>query len=117
MTISVDIWLRGTDFATTESFETIVREPAAWEDDDVRALLEGMLLAMHRAKTKSVPEQPIALRGISWIVNPYEDSGVVVALEITMGAAVSGPFDIDKAHLESMISRVLVKPAPRPSVH
>jgi hypothetical protein len=117
MKISVDIWLRGTDFASTESFDTVVREPKAWEDDDVRALLEGMLVSMHKAKLKGVPEQPIALRGISWIVNPYEDGGVVVALEITMGAAVSGPFEIEKEHLEAMISRVLVRPAPPQSVH
>jgi hypothetical protein len=117
MKISVDICLRGTNFATTEHFDTVVREPKAWQDDDVRSLLEGMLTAMHKAKTKELPEQPVALRGISWIVNPFEDGGVVVALEIMMGAAVSGPFEIDKTRLESMISRVLVKPAPPQSVH
>lgn len=117
MNVSVDIWLRGTDFATTESFDTVMREPTAWEDEDVRALLEGMLVSMHKAKTRSVPEQPIALRGISWIVNPYESGGVVVALEITMGAAVSGPFDIDKRHLESLIARVVQQPPPQAAVH
>lgn len=121
MKISVDVWLRGTDFATTESFDTIVREPKAWDEEDARALLEGMLVSMHKAHSTRVAdarsEQAIALRGISWIVNPYEDGGVVVALEITMGAAVSGPFDIDKAQLEGMISRVLVKHASPQSVH
>jgi hypothetical protein len=44
---------------------------------------------------------------LSWIVNPYEDGGVVIAIEITLGAAVAGPFDIDKGALETMITRVL----------
>jgi hypothetical protein len=39
----------------------------------------------------------------------------VIAIEISMGAAVSGPFDIDKAVLEGMISRVLVAPASHSS--
>jgi hypothetical protein len=29
-----------------------------------------------------------------------------------MGAAVAGPFDIDKAALEAMIGRVLAQPSP-----
>jgi hypothetical protein len=44
-------------------------------------------------------------------VNPYDDGGVVIAIEITMGAAVAGPFDIDKAALEGMIARVLSRSA------
>ena len=40
-------------------------------------------------------------------MNPYEEGGVVIAIEITLGAAVAGPFDIDKAALEAMIARVL----------
>jgi hypothetical protein len=110
MNVHVDVWLRGQDFATTKSIEGIVREPRAWTDDDVRILLEGMLRVMHGLKHPG-EERPIALRGLSWIVNPFEE-GVVIAIEITMGAAVAGPFDIDKDALEAMISRVLVHPVP-----
>jgi hypothetical protein len=67
---------------------------------------------MHRLKHPDDSEPAVALRGLSWIVNPYEDGGVVIAIEITMGAAVAGPFDIDKSALETMITRVLVRPAP-----
>jgi hypothetical protein len=116
MKIPVDVWLRGTDFATTKSIEGIVRHPSEWTDDDVRALLEGMLRIMHTLKHDEPPEQAIGLRGISWIVNPYDEGGVVVALEITMGAAIAGPFDIDKTDLEAMIARVLVRPSST-SVH
>ena len=97
---------------TTKSISGIAREPKAWTDDDVRGVLEGMLEAMHR--TKHPEEEPgrIALRGLSWIVNAFEGGGVVIAIEITLGAAVAGPFDIEKATLDAMIARVLVRPGP-----
>ena len=48
-------------------------------------------------------------------MNPYEDGGVVIAIEITLGAAVAGPFEIDKAALDAMIARVIARPASPPS--
>src|SRR5262249_873490 len=101
MSLSVDVWLRGNDFATTESIEGPAVPRAQWTDDDVRIVLEGMLRAMDRRKRPGEPERAISLRGLSWIVNPYESGGVVIAIEITMGAAIAGPFDIDKSALES----------------
>jgi hypothetical protein len=115
MTVHVDVWLRGSDVATTESIEGVVREPRLWTDADVRVVLEGMLRAMHRLKHPGEWDRTIVLRGLSWIVNRYEDGGVVIAIEITMGAAVAGPFDIDKSELEGMISRVLAPPVAPPS--
>ena len=100
MTIHVDVWLRGNDFATTATIEGVEREPGAWTDDDVRLVLEGMLRAMHRLKHPATHAARRQLRGLSWIVNPFEGGGVVIAIEITMGAAIAGPFDIDKAALE-----------------
>lgn len=116
MNVNVDVWLRGSDLATTESIEGVVREPSVWTDADVRVVLEGMLHAMRRVKHPNEPDRTVALRGLSWIVNPYEDGGVVIAIEITMGAAIAGPFDIDQSKLEAMISRVIERPgAPPPS--
>ena len=112
MIVSVDVWLRGTDFATTGSIEGIGGTPSAWTDDDVRMVLHGMLRAMDRQQRPGESDREISLRGVSWIVNPYEEGGVVIAIEITMGAAVAGPFDIGKSALETMISRVLVQPVP-----
>ncbi len=111
MTVTVDVWLRGTDTASTETIEDIARAPRDWTDDDVRTILGGMLRAMDRRKRPGEPDRDVALRGLSWIVNPYEEGGVVIAIEITLGAAVAGPFDIDKQALEVMIERVLA-PAP-----
>ena len=111
MTVQVDIWLRGTDVATTETIEGIAREPDAWLDDDVRVVLEEMLHAMDRVKNPVQPKRVAALRGFSWIVNPFEH-GVLIAIEMTLGAAVAGPFAIEKGKLEGMISRVLAAQTP-----
>lgn len=110
MKIPVDVWLRGTDVAETTSFDGPGRPPAEWTDDDVQRVLGGMLRAMDRQKNPDHGERTIALRGLSWIVNPYEEGGVVIAIEITLGAAIAGPFDIDQGALEAMITRAL---APR----
>jgi hypothetical protein len=111
MTVSVDIWLRGTDFATTKAIDGIPREPREWLDEDVRLVLEGMLREMNRLKNPADAERAITLRGLSWIVNPYDEGGVVIAVEITLGAAIAGPIDIDQTALEAMITRVLAQPA------
>lgn len=115
MNVSVDVWLRGTEHATTATIDGLSRAPSAWTDDDVRFVLEGMLRVMAELKRPGEQARTIALRGLSWIVNPYEDGGVVIAIEITLGAAIAGPFDIDKAALEQMITRVMATPPMPPS--
>ncbi len=117
--LQVDVWLRGTDFARTHEIAGIAADPAGWTDSDVSNLLKAMLLAIHRAKNPSSDDAPVFLRGFSWIVNPFEESGVVIAIEIQTGAAVAGPFRIDKKQLEDMISRAIAQQtaATSPSVH
>ena len=115
MTVSVDIWLRGTEHATTTTIEGLTRDPSAWTDDDVRLVLEGMLREMAQLKQPGEEPRTIALRGLSWIVNRYDEGGVVIAIEITLGAAIAGPFDIDKGALEAMITRVMAPPVAPPS--
>jgi hypothetical protein len=110
MSFQVDVWLRGSDVATTATIEGVTRSPGSWTDDDVRQVLQEMLRAMRRIKHPAESELPIALRGLSWIVNPFEEGGVVIAIEITLGAAIAGPFDIDQVALETMIARVLTQP-------
>jgi hypothetical protein len=119
MELNVDVWLRGTDFARTQIISGIGSDPAAWTDNDVSKLLKAMLLSIHRAKHPGSTDTPVFLRGFSWIVNPFEDNGVVVAIEIQTGAAVAGPFRIDKNLLEEMISRAIAQQAPSPatSIH
>jgi hypothetical protein len=107
MSVPVDVWLRGTDFATTDTIENVALPATSWTDNDVRHVLEGMLRAMDRRKRPGEAERAVTLRGFSWIVNPYETGGVVIAIEMTLGAAIAGPFDIDQETLEAMITRVI----------
>lgn len=81
-----------------------------WTDDDVDAVLTGMLRALDLAKDPAAPpDRPIALRGFSWIVNPYHEGGVVIALELSLGAVVAGPFDVPEHELSERIARVMAK--------
>ena len=108
MEFPVDIWLRGDNHATTEVISPVAREPRAWTDGDVAAVLVGMLRAIDRAKHPDAPgDRPVGLRGFSWIVNPFESGGVVIALEMTLGAVVAGPFDVAESLLTTMIQRVM----------
>jgi hypothetical protein len=108
MTFPIDIWLRGDNHATTETITEVEHEPSAWTDADVAAVLVGMLRAIDRAKNPGTDaDRPVALRGFSWIVNPFEEGGVVIALEMTVGAVVAGPFDLHEGQLTAMIHRVM----------
>jgi len=108
MDFPVDIWLRGDNHATTQVISPVSHEPSAWTDGDVANVLIAMLRAMDRAKNPEVAvDRPVGLRGFSWIVNPYETGGVVIALEMTLGAVVGGPFDIPESRLTGMIQRVM----------
>ena len=108
MEFAVDIWLRGDNHATTHTIAPVAREPRSWTDADVVAVLEGMLRALERAKHPDVaPDRPVALRGFSWIVNPFEAGGVVIALELTLGAVIAGPFDVPERELSASIERVI----------
>jgi hypothetical protein len=108
MEIPLDIWLRGDNHATSHVISVVSREPRHWTDDDVTAVLVGMLRALEQAKNPEAAEnRPIAMRGFSWIVNPFEGGGVVIALELSLGAVVAGPFDIAESDLSTMIQRVM----------
>ena len=119
MNIEAEVWVRGEQHATTQVVTSIERQPRAWTDHDVTEILVGMLRALDRAKNPDTEEtRPVALRGFSWIVNPFENRGVVLAIEMSLGAIVAGPFDIAERELTAMIERVMAGergPVPRPS--
>lgn len=118
MECPVEIWLRGDNHATTTIIDVVTQAPAAWTDADVAAVLAEMLRALDRAKhPEAEGDRPVSLRGFSWIVNQYE-GGVVIALELTLGAVVAGPFDIPEPRLTAMIARAIAADRPdSPTVH
>jgi hypothetical protein len=108
MTFEIEIVLRESDDAVTETLSHPAA-PREWTVDDVREILKKMLAAIDRAKNPDAPVRDVTLRGFSWIVEPVEDAEgkVVIALEIPMGAAVAGPFDIDEPRLTSLIAQAM----------
>lgn len=108
MQLDIEVWLRGNDFATDDIVDVPVPEPAGWSDADVRRVLEELLRAIERARDpEAARDRAVALRGFSWIVTPFEDRGVLISVEIQLGAAAAGPFSVDERKLDAAITRVL----------
>jgi hypothetical protein len=122
LTFEIEIVLRERDDAVAETLSH-PSAPREWTVDDVREILKKMLAAIDRAKNPDAPVRDVTLRGFSWIVEPFDsaqgkpsDGRVVIALEIPMGAAVAGPFDIDEPRLTSLIAQA-VRSRSATSVH
>jgi hypothetical protein len=106
-TFPVEVVLKGRDVAVTENVSIKQGQPSTWDDRAVRDVLVEVLRAIDRVQNPQAdPERLVILQGFSWIVEPFE-TGVVIALEIPMGAAVAGPFVIPQAELDARIARVL----------
>ena len=116
MTFEVEVVVRASGRVATETLYHDGREPAAWDEQDVRAVLTLMLLAVDRAASGSTDiSRIVALRGLSWIVSPF-DGGSAVAIEITTGSVIAGPFDIPERQLTTLITRTIEQDAAgRPS--
>ena len=107
MTFPVEIVLKGRDFAVTEALHVPSQSQPEWDDANVHAVLVEILRAIGRVEDpQAAPDRPVVLHGFSWIVEPIDD-GVVIAIEIPMGAAVAGPFKVGQAELDAGISRVI----------
>ena len=116
MEFNVEIVLRERNTAITERIEHGA-EPRAWGERDVETILKQILLAIDRARNPSAGGRYVALRGFSWIVEPFDDK-VVIAIEIPTGAAIAGPFAIERDRLDTLIRRVLAAAAaPSTTVH
>jgi len=116
MEFTVEIVLREQNVATTARLEHGI-DPAVWREADVETVLKQILLAIDRVKNPKGGTRFVALRGFSWIVEPVAD-GVVIAIEIPMGAAVAGPFAIPQPRLDDLIRRVIAAAAlPGPTIH
>ena len=57
--------------------------------------------------TPGFEDTEVFLRGFSWIVNPFDEGGVVIAPEMSLGAIVAGPFNVSERDLSTMIQRVM----------
>lgn len=114
--VDVDVWVRGRQDAITQSVTDVENDASSWNDEDVKKLLEGMLLALQRTSDPSGDPPEITLRGFSWIVSPAQ-GGVLVHLEMQLGTVSAGPFTIDENQLTEMISRVIGGPKISTLIH
>jgi hypothetical protein len=115
--VEVDVWVRGTEHATTHIINGVPADASTWTDRDVGRLLSEMLLALEREKNPGGDAPSVSLRGFSWIVSPYDGGGVVVHLEMQMGTASAGPFNIQEARLTAIIERVMAVPSANERIH
>jgi hypothetical protein len=107
MTFPVEVVLKGRDFAVTESLIVPDATPRTWNDAFVHDVLVEILRAIDRAQNpETAKDHTVILHGFSWIVEPHEGQSVL-AIEIPMGAAVAGPFEIGHDKLTEIIDRVL----------
>lgn len=107
MTFPIEVVLKGRDSAVTESLVVPTADAPVWDDATVHQMLVEILRAIGRAENPNAPaDRPVALHGFSWIVEPL-DGKVVLAIEIPMGVAVAGPFDIAQAELDALVGRVI----------
>ena len=90
--------------------------PGAWTPADAQAVLTKILQAIHRIQRPEDDTPHVELRGLNWIVSPYEGH-VVIALEIPSASAVAGPFDVAPAVLEHLLNRTMASTPPTQTVH
>ena len=116
MTFDVEIVVRASGQVVVDTLYHDGPDPSAWNEQDVRAVLTLMLLSVDRAASGSTDlAKTVALRGLSWIVTPF-DAGSAIAIEITAGSVIAGPFDIPERQLTSLIAKAIAQDAAgRPS--
>jgi hypothetical protein len=116
MTYEIEIVLRHENEAVVHA-ASHPRDARDWTEIDARDVLTEVLLAVNRVKNPGDTDPAVSLRGFSWIVEPFAEGGVVIAVEIPTGAAIAGPFDTDAGTLTRLITRAIAPDTSRPTVH
>ena len=110
MTYDVEIMLRGQEAVFTETLHHIGNPLDDWTVEDASTMMHSALKAIDRALNPGRPDEPTTtMRGLNWIVTPFEDKAVV-AIEIHSASAVAGPFRIDCGRLESLLTEAVKSP-------
>ena len=116
MIIPVEIMLRHDQRVFTE---TIVhpREASTWTAADVEDVLKEILARIdHLQHPDRQDRPPVSLRGMNWIVSPYE-GGVAIAFEIHSASAVAGPFAVAQPVLERLLTEAVAASRPPTTIH
>jgi hypothetical protein len=107
-TFNVEVLLKGRDYAVTEAVGVPHGAASSWNEAAVYDVLVETLRAIDRAQNPKAPrDRAVVLTGFSWIVEPSGEGQVILAIEIPMGAAAAGPFDVSQAVLDRLITNVV----------
>jgi hypothetical protein len=110
MTYDVEIMLRGNEKVYTETVHHIGNAVDDWTVEDASTMMHSVLKAIdHVLNPDRADVATTTMRGVNWIVSPFEDQAVV-ALEIHSASAVAGPFRIDRGRLESLLTDAVKTP-------
>ena len=71
--MDVDVWVRGTNHARTETLPDVPEDAASWTERDVRALLTQMLLALERVQNPGGDPPPVVLRDGFLVKDKYNN--------------------------------------------
>lgn len=115
MTLTLEVMLRGDQQVHTRTIDR-PGQPDSWTVADMDALLREFLHAIDDIQNPGGEPRPVELRGLNWIVSPYEGRHVI-AFEIPSASAVAGPFDTPAAVLEHLLVKTMAAASPSPTVH
>jgi hypothetical protein len=116
MIIPVEIMLRHDERVFTETIEHPL-DASAWTAADLEEILSEILARIDRLQNPGRRERPpVSLRGVNWIVSPYQD-GVAIAFEIHSASAVAGPFAVAQAVLERLMTEAFAAARPPATIH
>ena len=117
MTYKIEIMLRGDESVYTDTLHHIGNELHAWTAEDASTVMHSVLRAIDGVLNPERGDDAPAtsLRGVNWIVSPYEE-GVVVAVEIHSASAVAGPFHIEGDRLDALLTEAAGTPLTSPGV-
>ena len=106
MTYTIEVLLKGQDQVIVKSVTYDQLDSANWTDEDVREVLQQILLEFNRVQNPHAEDHKVSFLGLSWIVTPVKD-GAAIAIEVSSGAVVAGVFDVEIDWLTQAITRVL----------
>lgn len=115
MTFTLEVMLRGDQRIYTERFD-YPTHASRWTAADMQVVLRQWLQAIDRMQHPGAEPRAIELRGLNWIVSPYQGH-VVIAFEIPSASAVAGPFDVAPALLEQLLVQTIAAAGPPVTVH
>jgi hypothetical protein len=115
MTFTLEVMLRGRETVFSEKIDH-PGTPGTWTPADMRVVLTKVLQAIHRIQRPEDDAPHVELRGLNWIVSPYEGQ-VVIALEIPSASAVAGPFEVASPVLERLLNQSMASNPPAQTVH